>query len=177
MSLVQAAEALARKAHDGQTYDGVPFADGHLAKVVEVAREIADACQFTVHETETLLAAAWLHDVLEDTMTLWSDVASACGDEVMRLVLAVTDEPGKDRKERKARTYPKIRAAGRLAVALKLADRIANVRASCAPGASHSFLKMYRTEHIEFTKALYQTSDNLDYAWILLMRLLATELS
>jgi len=71
-----------------------------------------------------------------------------------------TDVPGPNRKQRKAATYERMRrdvAAApvwiRAAVRVKLADRIANLRASHRD--SLSLLDMYRRESAAFRAALF----------------------
>jgi len=78
------------------------------------------------------------------------------GPDVAGLVDAVTDEPGPNRRARKAATYQKIREAGHLAVRLKLADRIANVE------AGGSLTDMYRKEHEAFRRNLHTAGENED---------------
>jgi len=80
---------------------------------------------------------------------------------VANLVRAVTDEPGNNRKQRKIATYPKIRAYGIEAVALKLADRIANVE-HCIEVGNTSLLQMYYKEHLDFSKALREAGELTD---------------
>ncbi len=57
--LVERAATLARLAHAGQRYNGSPYTD-HLEAVAGTLREHG------VDDPE-LIAAAWLHDVVEDT--------------------------------------------------------------------------------------------------------------
>jgi len=124
----------------GQLYGPLPYTH-HLAKVEEV---IVRFCG----DDLALRTAAWLHDAPEDTDATVRDVEEAFGEEVGALVSAVTNEPGPNRKTRAALTYPKIRAAGPRATALKLADRIANVSNG---GAA---VEMYRKEHDGFKHGL-----------------------
>lgn len=131
--------------HAGQTYSGdLPYTH-HLAAVEAVLRRFGGP---GVDDGE-MLAAAWLHDVVEDTGTKLKQIEELFGAEVARLVGAVTNEPGENRKVRHALTYPKIREAGPKAVVLKLADRIANVE------AGGSMVKMYRKEYESFKRNLY----------------------
>jgi guanosine-3',5'-bis(diphosphate) 3'-pyrophosphohydrolase len=168
-NLVNAARDMAIRAHEGQTYppgdskrfmksEGyhseeertplrLPFT-AHLGHVVGVLH------RFGLGQDQWLVAAAWLHDTLEDTQLKPFLIRDACGEEVLRLVEAVTDEPGANRAEKKAKTYPKIVAVGEAAVDLKLADRIANVEASILGGCGFDFLTMYRKEYPEFKAAL-----------------------
>jgi len=99
---------------------------------------------------QDMIEAAWLHDVVEDTDTKLKEVEEMFGTEVSKLVSAVTNEPGPNRKTRAALTYPKIRETTG-AVALKLADRIANVE------AGGKLVDMYKKEYEDFKRALYTT--------------------
>lgn len=134
------------------------FGDSILA---EVGKQFPDrpfratmAMQDAYASMDALLVATWLHDVVEDCGVKPKEIREMFGDEVAHLVAAVTDEPGENRKVRKALTYPKTRAAGRFAVALKLADRIANVE------AGGKLVDMYRKEHEDFRRALYTPGEN-----------------
>jgi (p)ppGpp synthase/HD superfamily hydrolase len=141
-------------AHGDQEYGDLPYVD-HLQEVA------ITLCRFGVRGP-IILAAAWLHDVLEDTSVTPADLAFSFGPEVTALVVAVTNEPGANRKERAIRTYPKIRRFGKDAVVLKLADRIANTEHSIARQTPQ--LKMYRREFPEFSTALY-ASGEADAMW------------
>lgn len=103
---------------------------------------------------EEMLAAAWLHDVIEDTRDKDNevrkrDIAELFTGRIADLVDAVTSEPGPNRKTRNALTYPKIRRIGVEAIVLKLADRIANIE--FGGGA----IDMYRKEHDDFRHGIY----------------------
>jgi (p)ppGpp synthase/HD superfamily hydrolase len=147
--------------HAGQLYSGVPYTH-HLAAVEATLRRFGPSVHYgaVVSEfdaaDEVLLVAAWLHDAVEDTGTKVKEIAEMFGEDVAKLVAAVTDEPGDNRKIRKALTYPKIRAAGRLAVRLKLADRIANIE------AGGTLSDMYRKEQEDFRRALHTPGENED---------------
>lgn len=138
---------------NGQMYGDLPYTH-HLEAVERVLREY-DGGQETDPD---LLTAAWLHDIIEDTDVKLRDVAERFGDEVARLVFAVTTEKGESRKVKNAITYPKIREAGVKAVRLKLADRIANTRGG---GGS---LSMYIKEYPEFRHALWFSDDEMNRA-------------
>lgn len=148
--------------HGDQKYGlGLPYTH-HLAAVEAVARRFSnDPCRMDI------LEACWLHDVVEDTGTKPKEIEEMFGPEVARLVSAVTNEPGVNRKIRAALTYPKIRNAGAEAVFLKLCDRIANVE------AGGKLVGMYRGEHEDFRRALH-TPRQLDAVWAHLDSLLVT---
>lgn len=151
MSIVEKARLFAVKAHGEQKYGEFFPYEKHLRDVVEILSEI-----YPYHELNTnhhIFASAWLHDTLEDTDITFDNLFEEFGRNVARIVLAVTDEPGKNRRERHERTYPKIMVGGREAIAVKLADRIANVRHSLK--YNHSMFEMYKREYPEFRKALH----------------------
>lgn len=104
-----------------------------------------------------LAAAAWLHDALEDTPTHADEIAGEVHPDVARVVFSVTDAAGDfpNRAARKRATYPKIVDEGPGAIAVKLADRIANVEASLLGHLSFRFYKMYQSEYPEFRDALF----------------------
>ncbi len=161
--LVDRAKRFAIQAHGDQKYGDLPYSV-HLESVETVLIEFG-------HISSVMRAAAWLHDVLEDTETTEAQLVDAnIPHEVISLVQSVTSEPGKNRKERNAATYPKI-ARNLYAVALKLADRIANVRNATASGSD--LLKMYKKEYPEFRAALIGVRDiTLTPMWWTLDRLL-----
>lgn len=145
----------ARERHAGQKYGGTDYVEGHLLPVVDRLR----AWGFTKDHL-CLLFAGLLHDIVEDTATSIGEVRALCGDDVADIVWAVTCEPGRNRKERHAATYPKIRRAGRLAVILKVVDRIMNVE-SCWD-TRDSKLYMYQREYRDFRAALRREEDGAD---------------
>lgn len=97
---------------------------------------------------EALVAAAWLHDVVEDCNVRYKELVENFGQLVANTVWAVTDEPGSNRAIRHALTYPKTREFGP-GLFIKLCDRIANVEQGGA------LLQMYRKEQEDFRRALY----------------------
>ena len=64
------AEIFARKFHIGQMYGNKPYADAHLAKVVEAVSK--DPFAQPEH-----IEIAWLHDVIEDTDCSIGDLITA----------------------------------------------------------------------------------------------------
>lgn len=149
--------------HAGQKYGLLDYCDAHLAKVALCATVFAPA-------DVNLTAAAWLHDVVEDTPTTLDEIRETFGEDVANLVWAVTSAPGENRKERNAATYPKIREAGARAVALKLCDRIVNVESCWLNRDAKLF--MYKREHRDFRHALFREEDGLHALWDPLDRML-----
>lgn len=138
------AQSYAIAQHGAQLYeDEVPYSE-HLRRVVDVLNKFG-------FSENTIVCAGWLHDVLEDTSTSYSDVKKRFGHDVAELVFAVTSELGRNRDEKNAKTYPKI-AGNVLATALKLADRIANMEYGIAWGGG--MVEKYRREYAAFRGAL-----------------------
>jgi hypothetical protein len=141
---LQKARDFAILAHGNQKYGDHPY-EYHLTSVHEVMM------RHPVARTNLLtLMAGWLHDVLEDTEVSKAELEKNFGERVTDTVYRVSDEPGADRKERKQKTYPKIR--GHIpATVVKLCDRIANVEASREVPRKHD---MYQQEHSDFKREL-----------------------
>jgi (p)ppGpp synthase/HD superfamily hydrolase len=142
--MINRAKTIAIAAHSGQSYGPFPYSI-HLAAVEEVIS------RFGFGHLVSLRAAAWLHDVLEDTDLNIETLRMEFGTRVAEAVFAVTDGEGDNRKERKAKVYAKIRQNGDDALIIKLADRIANVEAG-------GKVDMYRKEHGTFKNELYVTN-------------------
>lgn len=144
-----------------QMYGALPYTH-HLQQVVAILQEHGTHGPKEWYgdgvDVVEVLIAGWLHDIVEDTDVKLRDVEEQFGENVALLVGAVTDEQGDhlDRKARKALTYPRTRAAGKIAVRLKLADRLANV------SSGGSMLKKYAREHEDFRRALFTEGENLD---------------
>lgn len=161
--VLEAARDWAGREHakTGQTWaGGRPYAD-HLNAVEAVLRRFGFSDETNaVHQT--LLIAAMAHDLLEDTPVHPSTLRVLLGREVLVLVEAVTNSPGKNRAERHAATYPRI-AATPWATVLKVADRISNLEASFEYGGHH--LGMYTKEYPGFRAALYRANGPEEAMW------------
>jgi len=148
--IVNYARDFAKKVHGAQTWtEGLPYV-AHLDSVAEVLLHFAKKVDFIAEDFNTLVAAAYLHDVVEDTNVTITDIDKQFGLEIALLVNAVANEPGKNRKERHDRTYPKILNAGVKAVTLKFADRIANFE-KCIQTKS-DLIDMYQKEGGRFLR-------------------------
>lgn len=86
--------------------------------------------------SENLVIAGLLHDVLEDTDTEFSEIQNLFGDEVTKLVMAVTEplelkkaaNPRKTWKRRKQHTIDRIKTAERDVRILTCADKLSNIK-------------------------------------------------
>jgi GTP diphosphokinase / guanosine-3',5'-bis(diphosphate) 3'-diphosphatase len=77
---------------------------------------------------ETVLAAAILHDTLEDTQTTPAELREVFGERIARIVEEVTDDKNLPKAERKRLQIEHAPAISREAKLVKLADKICNVR-------------------------------------------------
>lgn len=163
------AKDFAIRYHGDQQYNGQPYSV-HLEEVVKIVTLEAGLGSYA----EKL---AWLHDVVEDTEATIDDVDALFGDLIARGVALLTDESGINRKERKEKTNAKhagIGVADYVVLAVKVADRLANVR-TCHKTKNKGLLKMYQKEHSEFKKAVYRKGV-CDDLWMKLNMLIEKEL-
>ena len=131
-------------------YDQKPYSV-HLAIVVGYAQKYIYLLPENLQED--VISACWLHDTIEDCRLTYNDLVREINTNVAEIVFAVTNEKGKDRKERaNAKYYEGIRnTAG--AIFVKLCDRLANVKYS--KDTNSRMLEVYKTEYSEFINALF----------------------
>ena len=150
--LINKAKMLAGKAHEGQfrKYSGMPY----IVHPIEVATIIQ-----TVEHSDEMIAAALLHDVVEDTEYSFEDIAKEVSPEVAKLVEGLTDvskpQDG-NRKVRKALDKDHLAKQNAEVQTIKLADVISNSQDIKANDPS--FAKVY----IEEMKALLEVLDKGD---------------
>ena len=132
--------------------DYLPY-EFHLRMVANVAKQfgrlVVDICNDGTGLTgEDILLGAWGHDTIEDTRVSYNDVAKQLGPKAADIIYAVTNEKGRNRKERaNDKYYEGIRNTPG-AVFVKLCDRIANVQYSKMTGSR--MFEMYKKENDEF---------------------------
>lgn len=105
-------------------YTGEPY-HHHLAEVVDLLEKHGV-------EDEGTLAAAWLHDVVEDTAVTLNLVEEAFGDRVGLMVQKLTDLPplpGTNREERKTFDLLRLVHSDGQVQAIKCADLLSNMDA------------------------------------------------
>ncbi|MBI3045267.1 MAG: bifunctional (p)ppGpp synthetase/guanosine-3',5'-bis(diphosphate) 3'-pyrophosphohydrolase [Betaproteobacteria bacterium] len=97
------------------------------------------------------VAAALLHDTIEDTETTWQELRGEFGDEIAGVVLEVTDVKWLKKTVRKRLQVAKARHASERARLVKLADKICNLRDVAAhPPAKWDLAR--RREYFEWAK-------------------------
>ena len=143
-NIILRAAAVARDAHKGleRKYSGRPYIT-HPGRVAARASILPGA-------TEALVAAAWLHDTVEDTdLTLW-DITESFGEEVAVIVEGLTNKfdkasyPDMNRKARKKAEHERLHKETHDVKVLKLLDRIDNLR-EMSP-KDEGFIKLYIRE-------------------------------
>ncbi len=144
------ARTLALQLHKYQKYGDHPYSK-HLGDVVEIARKF--------ELSKDIIAACWLHDTMEDCGLTVEIIERELTQEVAEMVFAVTDEPGENRKERKEKTYIKL-AKTEKGIAVKLCDRIANLRQSIWDN-NIRLIKMYLNEQSDFKEKLFRKDHSL----------------
>jgi (p)ppGpp synthase/HD superfamily hydrolase len=100
----------------------------------------------------TIRMSCWAHDTIEDTRTSYNDVKSRLGVYVADIVYAVTNEKGRNRKERANKKYYEGIRNTKGAVFVKLCDRIANVQYSKM--TKSSMFNKYKDETPDFISRL-----------------------
>ena len=105
--------------------------------------------------------AAYGHDLIEDTRVSYNDVKEVLGQQAADIIYAVSNEKGKNRKERANEKYYEGIRNTPGAVFVKLCDRIANVQYSKM--TKSRMFEMYKKENAEFTKALGLKGDGVEY--------------
>ncbi len=128
----------------------------HLRMVAKVAEKFIELIP-NLNDGETalrdsVLLAAYGHDLIEDTRVSYNDVKDILGQEAADIIYAVTNEKGKNRKERANEKYYEGIRNTRGAVFVKLCDRIANVQYSKMTGSR--MFDMYKKENDYFLTSL-----------------------
>lgn len=101
---------------------------------------------------DSVLLAAFGHDLIEDTRVSYNDVKSQLGYYAANIIYACSNEKGKTRAERaNDKYYEGIRNTPG-AVFVKLCDRIANVQYSKMTGSR--MFEMYSKENANFVEKL-----------------------
>lgn len=144
--LLARALALAVKYHHGATRGescpGIPALPYvvHPYRVAELLRTLGN-----VNDPE-VLAAALLHDVIEDSGARFDEVARACGERVARIVAELTNDSRLPQSDRHEDMFRRLQEASWEARVIKLADRLDNLRSyHCKPDGNPE--RFFRQTH------------------------------
>ncbi len=119
--MIQKAAEFAAKAHEGTFRKGnrIPYIFHPMEVALLVSQMTSD---------QDVIAAAYLHDVLEDTEVPASELERLFGSRVLWLVQAETEDKTRTWKERKEHTVRRLPGEPREVKILTLADKLSNMR-------------------------------------------------
>ena len=149
------AERFAEKAHKGQwrKFEGQPF--------VEHPKAVASILTAVTAATDEMVAAALLHDTVEDTGATLSDIRSRFGDRVASLVKELTtDKEKRDEYGKAAYLGRKMAGMSETALTIKLCDRYHNVHK--IEETPESFGVRYSRETMETLSILLENRELTD---------------
>ncbi len=171
-------EKAAFQIHDdvNQKYDHVLPYGFHLKMVASFVSRYG----YLVAESEAdiliLYACAYLHDTIEDARMTYNDIVKFIDDfrvgslvlpeeikrkleeQVPEIVYALTNEKGRNRKERANETYYKGIRDTRFASFIKMCDRLANIQYTMMFVFANRMLEVYRREYPEFIRLISEGS-------------------
>lgn len=162
-TLADKAKTWAEKCHadTNHLYDGKPYIY-HLNMVAFYGHKFLHLIPFL--EKDTVIAACFTHDVIEDARQTYNDVKKELGEKVAELVYALTNEKGRSRKERaNEKYYIGIRDTPH-ATFVKLCDRMANIDYSKT--SKSDMFEKYRKENEEFIAVLYKDEYREMFAYL-----------
>lgn len=121
--ILKAAQFAARKHRDQRRKDAAasPYIN-HPLMLANILREEGKV------EDTMVVAAALLHDTIEDTETSYEELRGQFGDEIAEIVAEVTDTKWLKKASRKRLQISKAARASHGAKLVKLADKISNLR-------------------------------------------------
>jgi hypothetical protein len=126
----------------------------HLKAVADIVSDVTN--------DEVLIAAAWLHDVVEDTEVTHSEIEDTFGKEVAQVVYELTDkstlEDG-NRAIRKKKDRDNLRVASQSAKLVKLADLMDNTDDICRNSAK--FAEVYLPEVVALLNVIKDGNEKL----------------
>ena len=159
--MIEKAKDYAIKCHrsTAHQYDGKPY-EVHLNVVFNTAQKFIHL--IPENERENVLAGCWVHDVIEDCRQTYNDVKTMTNERVAELAYALTNEKGKNRKERANDKYYAGIKSTPYATFIKICDRIANYEYSKQQGSKMT--EVYEKEMSDFISKLYDAKyDELFY--------------
>lgn len=124
MRIVDKALQLAFAAHEGQKrHEGTPYITHPVAVALMLALKGFD---------DKVVAAALVHDVLEDTSVTEYEMRLELGDVVTEIVKAVSYDRSLPWREQRERYIESVRRSGEDAMAVSVADKIHNAQSLLA---------------------------------------------
>lgn len=121
MTLIEKADQLAERAHAGQTRkeSDAPYIT-HPRAVAQMLKDYGFE--------ESVVAAALVHDVLEDTSVTQDELGAALGEEVLAMVRTLSYDKSLSWEEQREAYAQAVRAAPEGVKAISIADKIHNAQ-------------------------------------------------
>jgi len=119
--LITNAKNFATKKHSGQLRKGttIPYIT-HPIDVMQILQN--EGC------SEIVVAAGVLHDVLEDTDTIQDEIQENFGKDILKLIIAESEDKSKTWKERKKATIDSLDNATQDIKMICFADKLSNLK-------------------------------------------------
>ena len=121
--MIQKAAKFATKAHEGAVRKG-----SHLPYIVH-PMEVGMIVSLMTKDSE-VIAAAYLHDVIEDAGVTYEELRKQFGDRVAQLVQGESEDKSKTWKERKQATIDHMKYAKKEERLIAFADKLSNLRST-----------------------------------------------
>lgn len=171
-------EKAAFQIHDdvNQKYDHVLPYGFHLKMVASFVSRYGYLVAESEADILVLYGSAYLHDTIEDARMTYNDIVKFIDDfrvgslvlpeeikrkleeQVLEIVYALTNEKGRNRKERANETYYKGIRDTRFASFIKMCDRLANIQYTMMFVFANRMLEVYRREYPEFIRSISEGS-------------------
>ena len=171
-------EKAAFQIHDdvNQKYDHVLPYGFHLKMVASFVSRYGYLVAESEADILVLYGSAYLHDTIEDARMTYNDIVKFIDDfrvgslvlpeeikrkleeQVPEIVYALTNEKGRNRKERANETYYKGIRDTRFASFIKMCDRLANIQYTMMFVFPNRMLEVYRREYPEFIRSISEGS-------------------
>lgn len=171
-------EKAAFQIHDdvNQKYDHVLPYGFHLKMVASFVSRYGYLVAESEADILVLYGSAYLHDTIEDARMTYNDIVKFIDDfrvgslvlpeeikrkleeQVPEIAYALTNEKGRNRKERANETYYKGIRDTRFASFIKMCDRLANIQYTMMFVFANRMLEVYRREYPEFIRSISEGS-------------------
>lgn len=157
-----------------QFYDGDKPYGYHLDRVAGAVYEYGHLVLLDEKDLLPLFMGAWFHDSIEDARVSYNDVKKLALELGMNeeqsliaveIVYALTNEKGRNRKERAGKRYYEGIRATPYAPFVKMCDRVANIRYSCGSYnmGNRRMAKTYEDEMPYFERAITVETDDIRF--------------
>jgi len=129
MNLIHEAIVFAARKHAGQVRKGtdIPYFS-HPAEVMQILTE--NCC------SDKVIVAGILHDTLEDTGTAPAEIVGLFGEDVLKIVIAESEDKSKTWKERKQAAIDHLSESSLDVKMVCCADKLSNLRSMTADKAA-----------------------------------------